>query len=342
MRAVDRRGFQATEAVINGLLSRYPLTEEGYVAAAAALFWDRWPTLTALFVKIANFLKRITLGNHDPAIFCHWAGVRFLLDSQRSKVYERPNSKIWNHVAWSDIYLTPKEKYFVLEYRPGTGMGGEELETIQAGMLELVMPVLPHRLSEEWRKVIEQMDFLDVPGMRAVRTGIEQGKRTSADTLEEQMEIVKRGKVSYLFERFVDELQIQTLFLLLRGGNLEVKAQMKYHVEKWGKARYGEKVWPHRVQDEIPALFIGMTGLDEEFRNREIFAEKILYDTRLELAPGHAGQRAHRLRRQGQGLHQRLSHPLPRHVGHRRGAAAGGQPARSGTRPARPSSNRSW
>ncbi len=95
------------------------------------------------------------------------------------------------------------------------------------------------------------------------------------------MEIVKRGKVSYLFERFVDELQIQTLFLLLRGGNLEVKAQMKYHVEKWGKARYGEKVWPLRVQDDIPALFIGMSGLDEEFRNREIFAEKILYDTRL-------------------------------------------------------------
>ena len=281
MRAVDRRGFQATEAVINGLLSRYPLSEDGYVAAAAALFWDNWPTLTALFVKIANFLKRITLGNHDPAIFCHWAGVRFLLDSQRSKVYERPNSKIWNHVAWSDIYLTPKEKYFVLEYRPNSGMGTEELETIQAGMLELVMPVLPHRLSEEWRKVIEQMDFLDVPGMRAVRTGIEQGKRTSADTLEEQMEIVKRGKVSYLFERFVDELQIQTLFLLLRGGNLEVKAQMKYHVEKWGRARYGEKVWPLRVQDEIPALFIGMSGLDEEFRNREIFAEKILYDTRL-------------------------------------------------------------
>ncbi len=281
MRAVDRRGFQSKEAVINGLLSRYPLTEEGYVAVAAALFWDNWESLTGLFVKIAGFLKRITLGDHDPAIFTHWAGVRFLLDSQRSKVYERPASKVWHHVSWNDIYLVPKEKYFIMDYRPGTGLGNEELETIQAGMLELVMPVLPHRLSDDWRKVIEQMDFLDVPGMRAVRTGIEQGKRTEANTLEEQMEIVKRGKVSYLFERYTDELQIQTLFLLLRGGNLEVKAQMKYHVDKWGRARYGEKIWPHKVQDEIPALFIGMTGLDEEFRNREIYAEKILYDTRL-------------------------------------------------------------
>ena len=93
MRAVDRRGFQAKEAVINGLLSRYPLTEEGYVATAAALFWDNWESLTGLFVKIATFLKRITLGNHDPAIFTHWAGVRFLLDSQRSKSYERPASQ---------------------------------------------------------------------------------------------------------------------------------------------------------------------------------------------------------------------------------------------------------
>ena len=31
------------------------------------------------------------------------------------------------------------------------------------------MPVLPHRLNDDWRRVVEQMDFLDVPGMRAGR-----------------------------------------------------------------------------------------------------------------------------------------------------------------------------
>ena len=147
------------------------------------------------------------------------------------------------------------------------------------------------------------------------------------------MEIVKRGKVSYLFERFVDELQIQTLLLLLRGGNLEVKAQMKYHVEKWGKARYGEKVWPLRVQDEIPALFIGMSGIDEEFRNREIFAEKMLYDTRLNSILDTLGQRDERFRRQRQGLQQRLSDPLSRHVGHQRGAARRTTTRKNGPRP---------
>ena len=54
--------------------------------AARKLFAERLRVEGGGPVKIANFLKRITLGNHDPAIFCHWAGVRFLLDSQRSKV----------------------------------------------------------------------------------------------------------------------------------------------------------------------------------------------------------------------------------------------------------------
>lgn len=281
MRNVDRRGFQAKEAILNGLLSRYPLSEEGYIAAAAALFWDNWQSLSNLFMKINTFLSRITLGDHDPAIFTHWAGVRFLLDSQRAKVHERRTSKVWQRVDWSDMYLVEKEKYYVLDYRPGSGMGTEELETIQGGMLELAMPILPHRLTDDWRRVIEQMDFLDIPGMRAGRQGAEQGKRTSAETLEEQMEIVKRGKVAYLFERYTEELQIQTLLLLSRGGNLEVTSQMKHHIDKWGKARYGERAWPLRVHDDVPALFIGMTGIDEEFRNREEYADKGLYENRL-------------------------------------------------------------
>ena len=281
MRNVDRRGFPAKEAILNGLMSRYPLSEDGYVAAAAALFWNEWPSLTDLFTRIGTFLERIASDDHDPAILTHWAGVRFLLDSQRAKVHERRISKCFTKVAWSEFELRERDGWYVLEYNPGSTTGNEDQETIQAGMLELVLPILPQRLNDDWRKVIEQMDFLDIPGMRAGRQGAEQGKRTAADTIDEQMEIVKRGKVAYLFERYTEELQIQTLLLLSRGGNLEVTAQMKYHIDKWGKARYGDKIWPHKVRDEVPALFVGMTGIDEEFRNREEYADKGLYEQRL-------------------------------------------------------------
>jgi hypothetical protein len=281
MRNVDPRGFPAKEAILNGLLGRYPLSDDGYAAVAATLFWDNWTSLSNLFLRISHFLDKIRVPDRDPVILTHWAGVRFLLDSQRARMHDRRTSKVFAHVQWSDFHLRRREGWHVLEYHPGSGDGQEDLETIQAGMLELVLPVLPHRLNDEWRKVIEQMDFLDIPGMRAGRQGAERGKRTAADSLDEQMEIVKRGKVAYLFERYTEELQIQTLLLLSRGGNLEVTAQMKYHIDKWGKARYGEKAWPHRVRDELPALFVGLTGIDEEFRNREEYADKMLYQRRL-------------------------------------------------------------
>lgn len=281
MRTVDPRGFPAKEAVVSGLLGRYPLTEEGYVAIAAALFWNKWPSLTNLFVRINSFLARLAAGPHDPAILTHWAGVRFLLDSQRARAHQRRTSKCFQQIDWRQFQLRQRDGWYVLEYHPGSTEGNEDLETIQAAMLELVIPVLPHRLNDDWRKVLEQMDFLDIPGMRAGRQGVERGKRTEADSLDEQMEIVKRGKVAYLFERYTEELQIQTLILLSRGGNLEVTAQMKHHINKWGKTRYGDTTWPHQVRDELPALFIGMTGIDEEFRNREEYAETGLYQQRL-------------------------------------------------------------
>ncbi len=281
MRGVDRRGYPTKEAILNALLSRYHLSEEGYVQAASQIFWGGWVSLTGLFIRINTFLEKLQSGDHDPAILVHWAGVRFLLDSQRAKFHERKTSLCFPRVEWADFHLRQRQGWYVLEYNPGSGDGTEDLETIQAAMLELVLPILPHRLNDDWRKVIEQMDFLDIPGMRAGRQGAEQGKRTDADKLEEQMEIVKRGKVAYLFERFTDELQIQTLILLSRGGNLEVTSQMKHHIDKWGRARYGDKYWPSKVHDDIPALFIGMTGIDEEFRNRQEYADKGLYQQRL-------------------------------------------------------------
>jgi hypothetical protein len=281
MRSCDRRGFQAKESVVNGLLNRYPLSEDGYIALAANMFWNNWPTLTQMFMRINNFLTRIWSDNHDPAMLTHWAGVRFLLDSQRAKFHERRNSRCFKRVAWDDMRLIEKDGWLVLEWVDGRGGGREELETIQASMLEMVLPVLPHRLNEDWRRVIESIDILDIPGMRAGRQGAEQGKRQAADTIEEQMEIVKRGKVAYLFERYTEEMLIQTLLLLARGGNLEVTAQMKHHIDIWGRARYGDEVWPTKVRDPLPALFLGITGIDEEFRNRDEYANAMLYETRL-------------------------------------------------------------
>lgn len=282
MQTCEPRRYVAPEDALVAALARAPLTGEGYVALAARMFWDDWRSLTGLFLRVNEFLAGIRPAASEASeLLVDWAAARFLLDGKRALVHERRGSRCFQRVEWADVRLVRCGSRPALEYCPGACAYREPLETIQAAMLELVVPVLPERLNDDWRHVLMQNDVLDVPGLRAGRQGAEQGKRRSADTLDEQLEILKRGKVAYLFEHYTEQLQIQTLLLLVRGGNLEVTGSLKHHVDCWGRARYGADSWPNGVSDNTPALFIGLTGIDEEFRQRTEFAEPSLYDARL-------------------------------------------------------------
>ncbi|MFM9966150.1 MAG: virulence factor SrfC family protein [Planctomycetaceae bacterium] len=270
--------YRANETLLNGLISRYPLTKEGYVSVAARLSWNSWPSLTSLFNQVWKFLEMTRQHGHE-GIVCHWAAVRFLLDSQRTTQHENRNSKVFPKVSWNDLVDRVEDGWYVLDYSPGQGPPKQELATIQSAMLELVVPVLPDRLNEEWRHVLELIDFLDIPGMRAQGRGAEEGLLKAADSLDDKMNIVKRGKVFYLFERYIEEMQIQTLLLLVRYGNLDVRGLLKEYVDKWGRIRYGKDNWPHRVHEDPPAFFVGMTGIDDEFRTRDAKSE--LYNARI-------------------------------------------------------------
>jgi hypothetical protein len=287
------RMYPAGPEELNQLLGRWPLAADGYYRLAARLFWDGWPGLSDLFRRVCEFLQQLEHRDTDspqanaagPAeadtfVLTEWAGVRFLLDTQRAAAYHSPGL---GQVDWSAFTLSRAagEPAFILARRPAEAPLPSDLPLLQAAMLEMVIPVLPERLEEATCQVLERMDLLDIPGMRVGRAGgPEQGKRTSADALEEQLEIIKRGKVAYLFERYTDERLVQTLLLLARGGNLEVTGYLKSHVERWGRSRYAER-WPDRVTEQPAALFVGLTGIDAEFRNRGDRATAALYDARL-------------------------------------------------------------
>ncbi len=290
MRQQDEQRFVARGAELGGLLARYPLSDEGYVTLASQLFWEGWPGLTALFREVSAFIARLapesigpdgTASSGRPAILAHWAGVRFILDSQRTPEHVNPRSfhELFRHLNWSDFRLVRESRWVILDHRPGPVGDPVNIDVLQAALLEMIIPVLPERIHDDWRKVLESIDLLDIPGMRAVREGAAQGRRTSADDRREQLEIVKRGKVLYLFDRYVNELQAQTMLLLVRGGNIEVRGQMSAAVDRWGRARYG-KGWG-RVRDAHPALLVGATGIDEEFGGQS-HPVSALYDRRLE------------------------------------------------------------
>jgi len=289
LKRVDPLRYYSGESTFNGLLSRYALDETGYTEIAARLCWNGWSDISELFSRICRFLEMLAK-TEKPGILAHWAAVRFLLDSQRLPEHNNSKSRVFPSVAWNDITDRVEGGWYVLDYQPGQGPPKEDLATIQSAMLEMVIPVIPDRLTAEWRHVIEQIDILDIPGMRA--TGgdlITELKEDSKERISQEMSIVKRGKVFYLFDRYIEELQAQSLLMLFRYGNLEVRGLLKGYVEKWGQSLYGKENWPEKgpkkVRDNPPALFFGMTGIDEEFGKGEPDRDpqKDMYNKRLEV-----------------------------------------------------------
>lgn len=280
LRSLDPRLYEIGESMFNAFLSQFPLTGAGYVEIAGRMFWDRqnYPELTSLFRDVDQFLQKVMRFGRD-GILIHWAALRFLLDSQRKATHTSQESRWQKEVSWQDLRDDFKDGWYVIDYAPGGRGPAEDLAIIQAAMLEVVIPVIPHRLSDDWRDVILKMDVLDLPGMRAGGSSDASGGASAVDSVDRKMNVVKRGKVFYLIDRYIEERQVQTLLLLVRGFNLEVRALLKDYVDKWGRARYGENNWPDKVADPHPALFIGMTGIDEEFKDREF--DGALYDNRL-------------------------------------------------------------
>ncbi len=270
--------YRPDESTFNGLLSRYAMGPAGYVEIAATLCWAGWPELTALFHRICDFLDKMRKEGRD-GMLVHWAAVRFLLDSQQTPEHESPQSKHFPKVSANDIVDKFEDGWYVLDYQPGKGPPREQLTTIQCAMLEMVIPLLPERLKPQWREVLAHIDFLDIPGMKAGGRGETGGIHKDAKDFETQMSIVKRGKVFYLFERYIDELQAQTLLMLIRGGNLNVGGFLKGYLDQWGRARYGEENWPQRVPLQKPSLFLGLTGIDDEIEKGHV--SSTLYEIRL-------------------------------------------------------------
>jgi len=284
VRTLSHTEFPLEETMFNAYLSQYPLTDDGYVELASRLFWDTGsdpeirPRITRLFREVEKFLKKIAIvqpdGTKRDGILVHWGAVRFLLDSQRKVEQGSANSRWKQRLQWSELKDEIRGGWYVIDCKPG-GPPGDELHIMQSAMLEMIMPVVPHRLNGDWREVVKKMDILDLPGM--VSGGVTVNK---AESLEQLMMIVKRGKVFYLIERYIEECQVQTLLMLFRLGNPDAREMLQECVDKWGKTRYGEDIWPRKVQTTTPALFIGMTGIDQEFWNCEVTDR--LYETRLE------------------------------------------------------------
>jgi len=285
VRKRDNRQFATDEALFSSLLSRYPLNNSGYVELASYLFWDSTDhpeirvRMGQLFRNVQEFIDKVRQGGQE-FMMLHWGAAKFLLDSGRKELQESLKSHWRKAVNWKDFRSTLKNGVYVLDFEENGPGPEDEIWRIQAAMLEMTIPVIPSRLRPEWKDVLHQMDILDLPGMVASGAGETAGGSNKVESTEEQMMVVKRGKVFFLIDRYITDREIQTLLMLQRGGNQQVRGLLKENVDKWGKIRYGEQNWPEKIPIENPAFFIGMTGIDDEFKDRPLNGTD-LYTVRL-------------------------------------------------------------
>jgi hypothetical protein len=272
LRGKNKTLFAASEPQFFGLLSNYGMDDAGYAKLAALLFWDNWPQLTTLFQTVEKFLDdlesyRVQSGTPQPYSYIHvdWRAVRFLLDSQQHPSYSTAN---FGTVRYDDFRVCRIDGRVELSM----AASGESipLDILQAAMLEMVVPVIPDNLNEPSRKLFSTADVGDMPGCLPGKTS-DGGKRRRDEPLDklELQQIVKRGKVAYLFESYSHEKRLQTLLVLVRGGDIRDGGTLKDHINQWGQSRY-EKRWHEQIAlspDQRSALLIGLTGFDETFRN---------------------------------------------------------------------------
>jgi hypothetical protein len=257
------RSITISEDALADLLRRYPLNNEGYVKLCCNLFWYDMDLLNNLFVKLLKL--RDDVGGESDLVFMEWGVIPYILDSLAPDEFKH---KRLPHTAWKDFGVERKEGKVLVGKKGGARL---DLRLFQGLICELVVPLYADNLTEQVKSLFETADVLDIPGA----VGDAGRARLSKEQLQEkaetsqtppEYEILKRGRVGYLFEKYAAEKQIVSLAYMQRWGNITAKSEIGPQLDKWGKSTYGS-AWPRAMgssKETRNALYIAMTQIDKE------------------------------------------------------------------------------
>lgn len=257
------RSITVSEDALADLLRRYPLNDEGCIKLCCHLFWQDLDLLNNLFAKLLAL--RDEVGGESDLVFMQWDVVPYILDSLAPEEFKH---KRLPHTSWGDFGYERKGGKVLV----GKGGGSRlDLRLFQGLICELVVPLYAENLADEVRNLFEVADVLDIPGA----VGDAGRARLSREQLQEkaesgppppEFEILKRGRVGYLFEKYAAEKQIVSLAYMQRWGNIAAKSEVGPQLDKWGRCIYGS-AWPRAMgtsNETRNSLFIAMTQIDKE------------------------------------------------------------------------------
>ncbi|MFB9984759.1 virulence factor SrfC family protein [Mesorhizobium kowhaii] len=230
--------------------------------------------LGAYWEEAAFLASRLSIADRADLFSVLWGGLQKFTD-----LYVELVSALESLGFAKDAYcpieaLVPRESSIIdVETLRGLGKSGQDellIRPMKGSTVSLPRPVIAAlvaelriAISEQPWPFFEHTDLLDFPGARSrQKVDLQAFIEGNPDALKE---LFVRGKVAYLFDRYVAEQELSSMLLCIKPSNQDV-ATLPDMIDDWIRTSHGESPFDRARTDT--ALFLVLTMFDMHFSEK--------------------------------------------------------------------------
>ena len=213
-----------------------------------SLLWGEQPALTETYRSLANVLVKL---NHARMVF---APLETLTDHS--------SGSIMNVDSLNRLGSSQDRNVEIRYWKEEQQIGSASLTQAELAALttELIFPLA----EVETNSVVEQVDLLDFPGYRG-RLKITALEQAGRDGLNAISQLLLRGKVAYLFERYTDNQEMNALVVCASSAKQSDVADVGAVLNRWVEKTQGKSAEERGGRN--PGLFWAITMCDMRIVN---------------------------------------------------------------------------
>lgn len=213
-----------------------------------SLLWGEQPALTETYRSLANVLTKL---HHARTVF---APLETLIDHS--------NGSIMNVDSLNRLGSSQDRNVEIRYWKEDQQIGSASLTQAELAALttELIFPLA----EVEDNSVVEQVDLLDFPGYRG-RLKITALEEAGREGLNPISQLLLRGKVAYLFERYTDNQEMNALVVCASSAKQSDVADVGPVLNRWVEKTQGKHA--EERQGRTPGLFWAITMCDMRINN---------------------------------------------------------------------------
>lgn len=213
-----------------------------------SLLWGEQPALTETYRSLANVLAKL---NHARMVF---APLETLIDHS--------SGSIMNVDSLNRLGSSQDRNVEIRYWKEEQQIGSASLTQAELAALttELIFPLA----EVEANSVVEQVDLLDFPGYRG-RLKVTALEEAGRDGLNAISQLLLRGKVAYLFERYTDNQEMNALVVCASSAKQSDVADVGPVLNRWVEKTQGKSA--EEREGSKPGLFWAITMCDMRINN---------------------------------------------------------------------------